>query len=150
MQGDNETISKKLRRIAKLYTDSLSRLLSELDINRYFDVLLTLSAQPEPVTQKSLAALMHFDKTRMVSILNYLDQKGYTSIQKNPKDRREHFISLSAKGSGSIPAIKDAIRKNDERMLLGIYEAEFNDCLKILTAIEVNLKLTEQKFISTV
>lgn len=136
----NETISKKLRRIAKLYTTSLSQLLNDLDINRYFDVLLTLSVQPGPVTQKALAALMHLDKTRMVSILNYLNQRGYTSIQKNPKDRREHFISLSAKGSDSIPAIKNAISKNDDLMLMGIRNDVFAQCLQTLSVIESNLK----------
>ena len=139
MIAGNETISKKLRRIAKLYTDSLSLQLRELDINRYFDVLLTLSAQSEPVTQKKLAALMHIDKTRMVSIVNYLNQKGYTFIQKNPKDRREHFISLSAKGLGSIPAIKNGIRITDNMMVADIREEEFCGCLNTLKAIEINL-----------
>lgn len=136
----NETISKKLRRIAKLYTDSMSRQLKDLDINRYFDVLLTLSAQSEPTTQKKLAALMHIDKTRMVSIVNYLNQKGYTFIEKNPKDRREHFISLSAKGSGSIPAIKDAIRITDNLMVTDIRDEEFCGCLNTLKAMETNLR----------
>ncbi|MES2113384.1 MAG: MarR family transcriptional regulator [Bacteroidota bacterium] len=136
----NENISKILHRIARLYTNSLSQLLAGLDIDRYFDVLLTLSAQCEPVTQKTLAALMHIDKSRIVTILDYLNQKGYILVEQNPKDRRKHFISLSEKGRSNIPSIKDAVRKNDDLMVCGIRQNVFANCLETLSVMETNLK----------
>jgi len=136
----NENISKILNRIARLYTNSLSQFLAGLDIDRYFDVLLILSVQCEPVTQKTLAVLMHIDKSRIVTILDYLNQKGYILVEQNPKDRREHFISLSDKGRSSIPSIKDAVRKNDDLMACGIRQNVFAKCLETLSVMETNLK----------
>jgi DNA-binding MarR family transcriptional regulator len=136
----NESLSKKLRRIAGMYTTALANSLMEFDIDRYFDVLLILSEQSELLTQKRLAEVMHIDKSRIVTILYYLSQKGYVRIEKNPKDRREHFVLLTDKGNLSIPLIKAAIKKNNKLSTMGLSAADFNKCLTMLSIIEKNLK----------
>ncbi len=136
---DIESFSTKLRRIARLYTISLSNLLTNFDINKYFDVLLILARQNQPVTQKQLAASMHIDKSRIVAMLRYLQQKQYVDIEKNPKDRREHFVKLSAKGAKSIPLINEALIENDRIISGNIQENEFERCLFTLSVIEKSL-----------
>ena len=136
---DMESLSTKLRRIARLYTMSLSGLLTGFDIDKYFDVLLILARQNGPVTQKQLAAGMHIDKSRIVAMLKYLQQKQYVEIEKNPRDRREHFVKLSVKGAASIPLIREALVKNDRIISSDINETEFNNCLSALSTIEKSL-----------
>lgn len=136
---DIESFSTKLRRIARLYTISLSNLLNNFDINKYFDVLLILARQNQPVTQKQLAASMHIDKSRIVAMLRYLQQKQYVDIEKNPMDRRQHFVKLSAKGAKSIPLINEALIENDRIISSNIKENEFESCLFTLSIIEKSL-----------
>ena len=131
-------------RIARLYTSGIAKELAKLKIDRYFDILLTLSAQSSPVTQKTLAGLLHIDKSRMVSILDYLGDKGYVFYEVNPADRREHLVSLSAEGKKIIPQIKKAIAKNSHLLTNGIAESAFDDCMKTLAAIEHNLLIASQ------
>jgi len=136
---DIESFSTKLRRIARLYTISLSNLLNNFDINKYFDVLLILARQNQPVTQKQLAASMHIDKSRIVAMLRYLQQKQYVDIEKNPNDRRQHFVKLSTKGAKSIPLINEALIENDRIICRNIKENEFESCLFTLSIIEKSL-----------
>lgn len=136
---DMESLSTKLRRIARLYTMSLSGLLTGFDIDKYFDVLLILARQNGPVTQKQLAADMHIDKSRIVAMLRYLQQKQYIEIEKNPRDRREHFVKLSVKGEKSIPVIRKALVKNDRIISSNIDKTEFENCLSTLSMIEKSL-----------
>jgi DNA-binding MarR family transcriptional regulator len=137
---NQETLSRRLRFIASLYTNRLAQQLSFAGINRYFDVLLILSSNPAPVTQNKLADLMNLDKSRMVAIINYLQQNGYVTVERNPADRREHLIKLSEKGLEIIPEIKIAVKNNNEKLSCSLTDADICTCLRTLSIIEGNLK----------
>ncbi|ASU34890.1 MarR family winged helix-turn-helix transcriptional regulator [Mucilaginibacter xinganensis] len=135
----NESISSQLKRIARLYTRRLSVDLTNLKINGYYEVLLTLYDQKEFLTQKKLSMLLHIDKSRMVNIIYYLTQKGYTYVEQNKLDRREHFVFLSNKGEDIIPLIKSAVLKNNLLLRAGITENEFDSFMTVLSMVENNL-----------
>lgn len=140
IQDSSESLSRKLRRIANLYTAALANSLADFNINRYFDILIIIAEHHERPTQKKLAEIMHVDKSRMAAILSYLSQKGHVHIEKNPNDRREHFISLTDMGKASIPLIRSAIMETDSLIKTGLNESDFNTCLVTLSTIEQNLR----------
>ena len=77
----------------------------QLSIDRYHYVLVLIDFHDENLSQKALAEILHIDKSYMVNILDYLEEKGYVLREKNPYDRREQLIRLTAKAQKDIPII---------------------------------------------
>jgi DNA-binding MarR family transcriptional regulator len=87
-----QLISRSLRQINNLYKKMLTKELSAFQLDHHFEALLMLAIQDRPVTQNQLAELLQVDKSRVVSIIAYLEQRNLITIEKNPADRREHYI----------------------------------------------------------
>jgi DNA-binding MarR family transcriptional regulator len=124
---------------SKLYYGALTKSLEHLDADRYFSVLLYLQACKKCCQQQICNHLM-IDKTAMVKVLDYLSKLGYVQKETNPKDRREHFISLSKKGELAANEIKKSVKLIEKKALLNISANELETFLSVLLRITENVK----------
>lgn len=125
--------------LSKLYYGVLNKSLEHLDVERYYSVLIYLHDHKKCCQQTICNDLM-IDKTAMVKVLDYLSKNGYIERKTNPEDRREHFISLSAKGLQGTKEILKAIRLIEKNTFKGISEHERNSFKRVLLQMTTNLK----------
>jgi len=105
----NEPLAQSLISVTKKYLSSFSKEVPDLAIDRYHHVLVLIDDQKEKLSQQALAELLQIDKSYMVTILDYLTEKGYVRREKNPNDRREQLIKLTPLAQSDVPLIRDAI-----------------------------------------
>ena len=72
----------------------------------------------EPVrTQAALARAIGADKTRIIGVLDDLQEHGYIERRPDPGDRRVHLLALADAGREVHGAVRAAIRREEERLL---------------------------------
>jgi DNA-binding MarR family transcriptional regulator len=72
----------------------------------------------EPVrTQSALAQAIGADKTRIIGVLDELQDRGLIRRQPDPDDRRVRLLSLTPQGRRLRRTVQAAIRRNEERLL---------------------------------
>lgn len=134
-----EPLANPFIAVSKKYLNALSKMVAQLSIDRYHYVLILIDSNDENLTQKALAEILHIDKSYMVTILDYLEERGYVMREKNPQDRREQLIRLTEKAQSCIPIIRQAIKELNEMAFHNIRESNKQIFNEVLTTIQYNL-----------
>jgi DNA-binding MarR family transcriptional regulator len=79
-------------------------------------VLSALDGQPAR-TQAALAQSIGADKTRIIPILDALQQQSLIERHPDPTDRRAHLVSITPQGRRARAATQTAIQHNEDRLL---------------------------------
>jgi len=77
--------------------------------------ILTLVTEREPMTQKTLGAMLAIDRTTMVGLLDDLEARGYVERRRHSADRRAFLIYPTPHGEA---AKLEAVRILDEQQRL--------------------------------
>jgi DNA-binding MarR family transcriptional regulator len=134
-----EPLANPFIAVSKKYLSTLSKMVAQISIDRYHYVLILLDSYDQNLTQKALAEILNIDKSYMATILDYLEEKGFVIREKNPNDRREQLIKLTALAKINIPVIKEAIKKLNERAFNDICQSNKQLFNEILSKIQENL-----------
>jgi MarR family transcriptional regulator for hemolysin len=129
-------IGTKTLILSKLYYGVLSKNLEKLDTERYFSILYYIQQNNGCSCQQEICDSLHIDKTAMVKILDTLTKAGLIERRVNPKDRRQHYISLSNKGQKQTKEITKSFAIIDKQMFSNVSDkdkASFNSTLDIIT-----------------
>jgi DNA-binding MarR family transcriptional regulator len=137
-QGIEIPVGTKALILSKLYYGVISKSLESLDVERYFSVLYFLSAN-NGCSQQFICNHLAVDKTAMVKVMNYLIKAEYIERQVNPKDRREHFITLTQKGLKQTEQVVKAFDLLDNDMFANIKKEEKEIFTKVLQNLCDNL-----------
>ena len=70
-----EPLANPFIAVSKKYLNALSKMVAQLSIDRYHYVLILIDSNDENLTQKALAEILHIDKSYMVTILDYLEER---------------------------------------------------------------------------
>src|SRR5690348_10870855 len=70
------------------------------DISMWGYVVLTALAEQPVRTQAALAQAIGADKSRIIGVLDHLQERGLISRRPDTSDRRVHLLSLTAAGDG--------------------------------------------------
>jgi MarR family transcriptional regulator, organic hydroperoxide resistance regulator len=90
----------------------------------------------EPVrTQAALAQAIGADKTRIIPILDDLQDRGLIRREPDPDDRRVRLVSLTAKGRRVRTSAQTAIQRQEERMLARVPAADRRAFLRVLRTL---------------
>ncbi len=79
-------------------------------------VLLNLADEPVR-TQAALADAIKADRSRIISVLDDLQDRGLIDRRPDPEDRRVRLLTLTAEGRRLSTATQHAIQAREERML---------------------------------
>jgi DNA-binding MarR family transcriptional regulator len=132
-------LSKNLRRLSRLYNKTISKELPNFDSEYYAEILLIVSSNQQPTAQKTLVEHLHLDKSRVAILIDHLNKDQYTYTERNPADRREHFIYLTDKGKRLMPIIQQAIDKVNTSINKHLSEQNLNCFYATLLQMEQNL-----------
>ncbi|MGH3488951.1 MAG: MarR family winged helix-turn-helix transcriptional regulator [Actinopolymorphaceae bacterium] len=90
----------------------------------------------EPVrTQAALAQAVGADKTRIIPILDDLQDRRLISREPDPDDRRVRLVSLTAKGRRVRTSAQTAIQRQENRLLSRIPAADRRAFLRVLRTL---------------
>ncbi|MES2275568.1 MAG: MarR family transcriptional regulator [Bacteroidota bacterium] len=135
-----EPISRKLIHLGKVYLNVLSKRVDHLGINRYWYILSLIHANNGQLTQKALAEKLGKDKSAIVSIIDFLTEKGYVYREVNPADRRQHLLKVTEKAGKAVPEIVAAFEAINQTVTSDLSAAEMEIFNRVLLKMEDNLK----------
>ncbi|WP_425246330.1 MarR family winged helix-turn-helix transcriptional regulator [Streptomyces sp. NEAU-NA10] len=99
-----------------------------------YAVLLHLDETPIR-TQAALAQAIRADKTRIIAVLDDLENRGLIRRRPDPKDRRARLLSLTVEGRRLRDTVQSAIQKGEERLLAQLPAADRDGFLRSLQSL---------------
>ena len=97
-------------------------------------VLNALTEQPVR-TQAALALAIGADKSRIIAVLDELQEQGLIRRYPDPADRRVHLLSLTPAGDRLRHAVEAGIRRGEEEVLAVLPPADREVFLRSLKAL---------------
>jgi DNA-binding MarR family transcriptional regulator len=96
-----------------------------------YAVLSRLRDEPAR-TQAALAQSIGADKTRIIGVLDDLQEQGLIEREPDPADRRVRLVSLTDQGRRTQSAVQAAIQAREERLLSQLPAADRRGFLRAL------------------
>jgi DNA-binding MarR family transcriptional regulator len=109
-------------------------------------VLLNLTDQPVR-TQAALADAIRADRSRIIGVLDDLQDRGLIDRRPDPDDRRVRLLALTASGLRLRSTAQAAIQAREEQLLAALApraRAEFLKTLRLLGDDQALARLREQ------
>ena len=105
------------------------------DISMWGYIVLTALVEQPVRTQAALAQAIHADKSRIISVLDELQERGLIQRQPDETDRRVHLLSLTPAGDRLRRSVEAGIRSREEEVLAVLPPADREAFLRSLKAL---------------
>ncbi|HWY37869.1 MAG TPA: MarR family transcriptional regulator [Bacteroidia bacterium] len=132
-------LGKLCSMVTKPYFGALILKMEYLGLEKNFSVLILIE-QKQNCTQQYISDTLQIDKVSMVKIIDEFAKKGLVKRIQNPKDRREYFIELTAKGHKILPQIHKGIRELNDVAFKGLTQKERKEFYQTLVKVSDNVK----------
>ena len=116
---------------------AFARRIGELDLTPPQTGLLRAVAQAPGSSQQALAELLGTPATRLVALVDGLEERGLVERRRNPADRRLHAVHLTNAGTALLRDIGRVAREHDDAVLASLdadERARLHDLLSKLAA----------------
>ena len=87
------------------------------DVSMWGYIVLTALVEQPVRTQAALAQAIHADKSRIIGVLDELQERGLIQRQPDEADRRVHLLSLTPAGDRLRRSVEADIRRREEQVL---------------------------------
>jgi DNA-binding MarR family transcriptional regulator len=105
------------------------------EISMWGYIVLTALAEQPVRTQAALAQAINADKSRIISVLDDLQERGLIQRRPDAADRRVHLLSLTPAGDKLRQSVQAAIRLREEEVLAALAPADREVFLRSLKAL---------------
>lgn len=93
----------KVWRIVEQRAETVSRRAVDLSLREVW--VLAAASSVKPLTQKQIAKHLGLNQNAIVLLLDKLERSGHLRRSRNPDNRREQFVRLTAKGGSVVRAL---------------------------------------------
>ena len=104
-----------------------------------YSVLTALCEQPYR-GQNALAEVIGADKTRIIDVLDGLQERGFISREPDPADRRARLLAVTPSGRKVRDQVRRAIRREEQRLLADVPTRDRDAFLRALRALSESLR----------
>ncbi len=130
-----ENIGFLLARAHLVARDNADTALAGLGLNaKAFAALATVTSSG-PLSQQKLSRRLGMDPATMVDVIDALEESGHITRVRNPQDRREYSLRLTAKGTRLYQRAETAVAQAEGEALEGMTKAERETLAKLLRRI---------------
>jgi DNA-binding MarR family transcriptional regulator len=99
--------------------------------------LLAILGEGDRATQATIADALGLDPSRLVALLDSLEERGMVVRQRDPQDRRRHVVSITDTGSIELARVRAIIRELEDEFFAPL-DAESREALhEMLVALAV-------------
>lgn len=127
-------------RAARLFAERLAPLGLE---PRHAGLLFRLAAN-EGRSQQAMGELLGLNPTRMVFLVDELEQRGLVERRRNAADRRSYALYLTDAGRDMLRAIREAAGPEQARLGASLSQGERGQLTGLLRKLAGELGITEQ------
>jgi DNA-binding MarR family transcriptional regulator len=104
-------------RLARALVAAEEPILADHRITMWGYIVLTELTEQPVRTQAALAQAIGADKSRIIGVLDELQEQGLIKRYPDPADRRVHLLSLTPAGEERRATVQAGIRRNEKRIL---------------------------------
>jgi DNA-binding MarR family transcriptional regulator len=101
---------------------------------RQAGMLIRLAAN-EGRSQQALGDLLGLNATRMVFLVDELEQRGLVERRRNPADRRSHALYLTDRGRDTLRQAQQAMAAHERSLAASLTEAEREQLVALLRKV---------------
>ena len=124
-----------LYRASQISHTLANQMLAEMTLSARQAGILTMVTELEPMTQKALGDALKIDRTTMVTLLDDLEDKGYVTRQRHPRDRRAFLVHPTDAGRAAKVAAVRILDEQQRRFLAPLTPAERRQLAALLTRL---------------
>lgn len=124
MTGQRHDLGATLLRLLRAVVAAEQPVLAELGVEMWDYVVLVALREGPVHSQARLAAATGRDSTRLIPILDRLEQRSLLRRTPDPADRRNRVVELTDSGTELVDVCQRAIREMEARLLAGLPERE--------------------------
>ena len=86
--------------------------------------VLALLAEGDRVTQSTIADVLGVDPSRLVAVLDSLEQRDLVARHRDPQDRRRHVVTITAGGNQQLLHLRELVRRLEDDFFAPLDEAK--------------------------
>lgn len=132
---DGPSLGQLLVQLGFLAARRFGELLGPLGLEQRQAGLLTRLAAHEGTSQQALGELMGLNATRMVFLVDELEQRGLVERRRNPADRRSHALYLTERGRDTLRQTRQVMAAHERSLGTSLTEAERGQLIALLRKV---------------
>jgi DNA-binding MarR family transcriptional regulator len=141
--GDQEDFAFLLVQLGFQLARQFGERLAPLGLEPRHVGILTRLAAHEGLSQQALGELIGLNPTRMVFLVDELEQRGLVERRRNTADRRSYALYLTAQGRDTLRQIQAAGNSHQEEIGASLTRAERIQLASLLRRLATEQGITE-------
>jgi DNA-binding MarR family transcriptional regulator len=134
--GDRPDLAAMVSRLSRQLMAVEQPILAAQGVSMWGYIVLTALDQTPLRTQAALARAIGADKTRIIGVLDDLQERGFIRREPDPADRRVHLLALTPPGRRLHTRVRRAIRQAETRFLSQLLAADRQVFLRALQVLD--------------